>query len=749
MNRQSTKKALLIPFILMVLTAIALVVVWFIFNQLVAGIATAILIVMIIISGVLLRKAFLKMDNYVDDLSGHISASSNKAIKHLPIGMIVLDEDNHIEWMNQFMTDHIETNVISENVNEVFPNILKQLEKVQEVEIENNNYYYHVRYSENEHCLYFFDMTETERTNELYEDSKPIIATIFLDNYDEITQNMNDTQRSEINSMVTRVISRWAQDYNIYFKRYNSDQFVAYFNQKILAELEDSNFEILSQLREKSVGYRAQLTLSIGVGEGTENLIDLGELSQSGLDLALGRGGDQVAIKNMNGNVRFYGGKTDPMEKRTRVRARVISHALKDILTEGDKVIVMGHKRPDLDAIGAAIGVSRFASMNNLEAFIVLNDSDIDPTLRRVMDEIDKKPELKERFVTSDEAWDMMTSKTTVVVVDTHALKDILTEGDKVIVMGHKRPDLDAIGAAIGVSRFASMNNLEAFIVLNDSDIDPTLRRVMDEIDKKPELKERFVTSDEAWDMMTSKTTVVVVDTHKPEMVLDENVLNKANRKVVIDHHRRGESFISNPLLVYMEPYASSTAELVTELLEYQPTEQRLTRLESTVMYAGIIVDTRNFTLRTGSRTFDAASYLRAHGADTILTQHFLKDDVDTYINRSELIRTVKIQDQGVAIAHGSDDKIYHPVTVAQAADELLSLEGIEASYVVAKREDNLIGISARSLGSINVQLTMEALGGGGHLTNAATQIKGATIDEAIEQLQQAITEQMSRSEDA
>lgn len=569
--------------------------------------------------------------------------------------MIVLDEDNHIEWMNQFMTDHIETNVISENVNEVFPNILKQLEKVQEVEIENNNYYYHVRYSENEHCLYFFDMTETERTNELYEDSKPIIATIFLDNYDEITQNMNDTQRSEINSMVTRVISRWAQDYNIYFKRYNSDQFVAYFNQKILAELEDSNFEILSQLREKSVGYRAQLTLSIGVGEGTENLIDLGELSQSGLDLALGRGGDQVAIKNMNGNVRFYGGKTDPMEKRTRVRARVISHALKDILTEGDKVIVMGHKRPDLDAIGAAIGVSRFASMNNLEAFIVLNDSDIDPTLRRVMDEIDKKPELKERFVTSDEAWDMM----------------------------------------------------------------------------------------------TSKTTVVVVDTHKPEMVLDENVLNKANRKVVIDHHRRGESFISNPLLVYMEPYASSTAELVTELLEYQPTEQRLTRLESTVMYAGIIVDTRNFTLRTGSRTFDAASYLRAHGADTILTQHFLKDDVDTYINRSELIRTVKIQDQGVAIAHGSDDKIYHPVTVAQAADELLSLEGIEASYVVAKREDNLIGISARSLGSINVQLTMEALGGGGHLTNAATQIKGATIDEAIEQLQQAITEQMSRSEDA
>ncbi|MGK9289012.1 DHH family phosphoesterase [Staphylococcus warneri] len=655
MNRQSTKKALLIPFIIMVLTAIALVVVWFIFNQIVAGIAAGILLVMIIASVFLLRQAFMKMDSYVDGLSGHITTSSNMAIKHLPIGMIVLDENDHIEWVNHFMSEHLTTNVISESVNEIFPNILKQLEKVQEVEIEHENYHYRVRYSSNEHCLYFFDITDEVQTNQLYEDSKPIIATLFLDNYDEITQNMNDTQRSEINSMVTRVISRWASEYNIYFKRYNSDQFVAYLNQKILAEIEDSNFNILSQLREKSVGYRAQLTLSIGVGEGTENLIDLGELSQSGLDLALGRGGDQVAIKNMNGNVRFYGGKTDPMEKRTRVRARVISHALKDILTEGDKVIVMGHKRPDLDAIGAAIGVSRFALMNNLEAYVVLNESDIDPTLRRVMDEIDKKPELKERFITSDDAWDMM----------------------------------------------------------------------------------------------TSKTTVVVVDTHKPEMVLDENVLNKANRKVVIDHHRRGESFISNPLLVYMEPYASSTAELVTELLEYQPTEQRLTRLESTVMYAGIIVDTRNFTLRTGSRTFDAASYLRAHGADTILTQHFLKDDVDTYINRSELIRTVEVQDNGVAIAHGSDDKIYHPVTVAQAADELLSLEGIEASYVVAKREDNLVGISARSLGSVNVQLTMEALGGGGHLTNAATQLKGVSVEDAIVQLQQAITEQMSRSEDA
>ncbi|UXR78356.1 MULTISPECIES: DHH family phosphoesterase [unclassified Staphylococcus] len=655
MNRHAIKKALVIPFVLMTLAAMISVGVLVLFNKMFALALALGLFVVLIICAVLLKRMYQHFDRYIDQLSGKISVGSDRAVKTMPMGLIVLDDAEQIEWVNPFMSERIERNVISDPINEVYPNILKRLEKAKEIEYQDGPYAYRVKYSEEEKILYFLDMTEETEIRQEYEDQQPIIATLFLDNYDEITQNMNDTQRSEINAMVTRVISRWAQTHNVYFKRYSSDQFVAYLNRRILREIEESKFDILSQLREKSSGYRAQLTFSIGVGEGSENLIDLGELSQSGLDLALGRGGDQVAIKNINGNVRFYGGKTDPMEKRTRVRARVISHALKDILLEGDKVIVMGHKRPDLDAIGAAIGVTRFAMMNNLDAYVVLNDSDIDPTLQRVMDEINEKPELKERFITSDEAWDMM----------------------------------------------------------------------------------------------TSRTTLVVVDTHKPEMVMDENILNKANRKVVIDHHRRGDSFISNPLLVYMEPYASSTAELVTELLEYQPTEQRLTRLESTVMYAGIIVDTRNFTLRTGSRTFDAASYLRAHGADTILTQHFLKDDIETYINRSELIRTVVLQDNGIAIAHGADDKIYHPVTVAQAADELLSLDGVEASYVVARREQDLVGMSARSLGGFNVQLTMEALGGGGHLTNAATQMKDVTVEAAIEQLKTAIAEQIDRSDES
>lgn len=641
MNRQSVKKALIFPYIIMMVLALALLVLSFLNSIFWAIIATVITVVLFAASVYFIRTSFAKLDLYIGSLAGRITKSKTSAVSDLPIGVILLDKNYNIEWINNFISRRLERDVLNEPINEIFPNILKRLENTQEVEIEEGSYKYKVTYTENEKSIYLFDITETSRVYELYENEKPIIATIFLDNYDEITQNMNDSQRSEVNSLITNVINDWSTRYELYVKRYSSDQFIGLLNNSILEDIEASKFNLLDDLRDKTREIGHPLTLSIGIGEGSENLIELGELSQSSLDLALGRGGDQVAIKNFNGNVRFYGGKTDPMEKRTRVRARVISHALRDILIEGDKVIIMGHKSPDMDAIGAAIGVSRIAKMNNLESYIVLNDSDIDDTLQRVMREIDEKPDLKERFITSEEAW-------------------------------HE---------------------------------------------------------------MTSRTTLVVVDTHKPELVIDENLLNKANRKVVIDHHRRGESIISSPLLVYMEPYASSTAELVTELLEYQPTEHRLTRIESTIMLAGIIVDTRNFTLRTGSRTFDAVSFLRSHGADTILCQHFLKDDIDTYIKRSDLIKTVKLFRGGVAIAHGDEEQIYHPVTVAQAADELLGLEGVEASYVVAKRSEDTVGISARSLGEVNVQLTMEALGGGGHLSNAATQIKDSTVEEAIEKL--------------
>lgn len=655
MNRKYNKQTLIMPFIVMCLAAFIVTGILYTVHPMTATVSFGILFVITCISLFYLRYGIRHNESYIANLSTSIDKGKRYAISELPIGVILLDENEHIEWHNHFINEKINAPIISESIHNLFPNLLNQLKNtgVNEATANFESYKFKVTYGEDLNTLYFFDITDKVEIEQLYDEAKPIIGILFLDNFDEITQNMADAQRTEINSMMSTEINKWAEENNVYIKRYQSDQYMMFFNQKILHKIEETKFNLLDTIREKSREIKTHITLSVGIGEGSENLLDLGTLAQSSLDLALGRGGDQVAIKNMNGNVRFYGGKTDPMEKRTRVRARVISHALRDILIEGENVIIMGHKRPDMDAIGAAIGVARFAKMNNLKANIILNDYDVDDTLSRVMAEIAEKPEL-------------------------------------------------------------------------------------DEI---------FISSEEAWNLMTKKTTLVIVDTHKPEMVIDESILNKAYRKVVIDHHRRGESFIESPLLVYMEQYASSTAELVTELLEYQPTEHKLTRLEATVMLAGIIVDTRNFTLRTGSRTFDAASFLRNHGADTILCQHFLKDDIETYIKRSEIIRTVQLEDNGIAIAHGPVGEIIHPVIVAQAADELLGIEGVEASFVVAERKENVIGISARSLGEINVQLVMESMGGGGHLSNAATQLENVTINEAILQLQQTINEQ-SEGED-
>ena len=312
--------------------------------------------------------------------------------------------------------------------------------------------------------------------------------------------------------------------------------------------------------------------------------------------------------------------------------------------------------------------------------------------------------------------------------------------------MGHKNPDMDAIGSSIGILKVAQMNEKEGFIVLDKQEMDSSVGRLMEEIKQKETLYSRMISAELALEVATEHTLLVVVDTHKPSLVIEEKLLAKIDNVVVIDHHRRGEDFIENPLLVYMEPYASSTAELVTELLEYQPKRGKIDMLEATALLAGIIVDTKSFTLRTGSRTFEAASYLRAQGADTILVQKFLKEDVNSYIKRSKLIESVYFYSDGIAIAKGSDDSLYDQIIIAQAADTLLTMNGVIASFVISKREENLVGISARSLGDINVQIIMESLNGGGHLTNAATQIPDSNVEEAEQDLLEAIDEYLEGS---
>ncbi|MCM3189416.1 cyclic-di-AMP phosphodiesterase GdpP [Bacillus subtilis] len=592
-----------------------------------------------------------EIDAYISTLSYRLKKVGEEALMEMPIGIMLFNDQYYIEWANPFLSSCFnESTLVGRSLYDTCESVVPLIK--QEVESETvtlNDRKFRVVIKRDERLLYFFDVTEQIQIEKLYENERTVLAYIFLDNYDDVTQGLDDQTRSTMNSQVTSLLNAWAQEYGIFLKRTSSERFIAVLNEHILTELENSKFSILDEVREKTSFDGVALTLSVGVGASVSSLKELGDLAQSSLDLALGRGGDQVAIKLPNGKVKFYGGKTNPMEKRTRVRARVISHALKEIVTESSNVIIMGHKFPDMDSIGAAIGILKVAQANNKDGFIVIDPNQIGSSVQRLIEEIKKYEELWSRFITPEEAME----------------------------------------------------------ISNDD------------------------------------TLLVIVDTHKPSLVMEERLVNKIEHIVVIDHHRRGEEFIRDPLLVYMEPYASSTAELVTELLEYQPKRLKINMIEATALLAGIIVDTKSFSLRTGSRTFDAASYLRAKGADTVLVQKFLKETVDSYIKRAKLIQHTVLYKDNIAIASlpENEEEYFDQVLIAQAADSLLSMSEVEASFAVARRDEQTVCISARSLGEVNVQIIMEALEGGGHLTNAATQLSGISVSEALERLKHAIDE--------
>jgi len=593
------------------------------------------------------HKIRQETEEYISTLSYRVKKVGEEALMEMPIGIMLVNDDYYIEWTNPFIAACFnEDSLVGKSLYDVADAVIPLIKQEVETEILTlHDRKFRVIHKPEERLLYFFDVTEQAEIEKMYHDERTVISIIYLDNYEELTQGMDDQTKSSLNSLVTSILNKWATNNGVFLKRVSSERFIAVFSEHILQLLEKGKFSILDEVRETTSKQNVPLTLSIGVGTGYSSLPELGTQAQSSLDLALGRGGDQVAIKQPNGKVKFYGGKTNPVEKRTRVRARVISHALKELVVESDKVLIMGHKNPDMDAIGSAIGILKVAQMNKREGFIVYNKNEIDTGVQRLMDEIKE----------------------------------------------------------------------------NES------------------LYSRFISPEQAYEIASDDTLLVVVDTHKPSLVLDERLLNRIENVIVIDHHRRGEEFIKNPLLVYMEPYASSTAELVTELLEYQPKNGKIQMLEATALLAGIIVDTKSFTLRTGARTFDAASYLRSHGADTILVQKFLKEDINTYIRRAKIIENVYFYRDSIVISKGADDVYSDHVLIAQAADTLLTMDGVSASFVISKRSEDTIGISARSLGDINVQVIMENLEGGGHLTNAATQMYDITTDEAETLLQNAI----------
>lgn len=602
-------------------------------------------------------------NNYAANLSYRIKRGEQEAMIKMPLGIMLYDKDRQIQWINPYLQMYLhDKDIIGSSISSVDKELAKYIDDAIKSNSKQNKIIkwgdrkFEMVVQDDLGVVYLLDITRYANIEEKYKQERLAIGLIFIDNYDELSQAMGDQNLTNMSSYVQTTLSKYAGQFNSYLKRIDEDHFILLTHMHDLAKMEDNKFSILDKVRTESSRKNMPLTLSIGIAFGSESLNEIADQAQSNLDLALGRGGDQVVVKQSGHEARFYGGKSNPMEKRTRVRARMVSQALVELFKGVNHVFVQGHRNPDLDAIGSAIGIVKIARIHGVKASVVL---DVD-----------------------------------------HVNYDV--------------------GRLIAKMQAAGID------------------------------KDVFISPKDALEAATDESLLVLTDHSKYSITYDPELYKRLkNRLIIIDHHRRGEEFPENPMLVYIEPYASSTCELVTEMIEYQPQggEGVLTDLEASAMLAGITVDSKEFSLRTGTRTFDAASYLRSIGADTQVVSELLKENIDNYLQRSHLVSTIDMIEPNMALLMGEDNKIYDPIITAQAADTALSLEHVDASFALTRRSKDVIGISARSMGNVNVQVIMEKLGGGGHLSNAATQIKGVTVEEAKDKLLAAINEYLKENE--
>ncbi|USS88137.1 DHH family phosphoesterase [Fructilactobacillus hinvesii] len=599
--------------------------------------------------------------NYMDRLSYLINRGEQESLLEMPLGVLILDSSNLISWINPYLQPYFQTErVVGKKIQQVAPQLAELIKKNwdqnQSFEAAWNGHYFNFLIQHQYRTIYLMDITHYADLEVKYENEKVAIGEIYLDNFDEVSQSMSDQEISNLRNYVTNKLTEWAQEYGIYLKRIDAEHYSIMMYMQSLQDVENDKFNVLDTIRKGTVQQNFPITLSIGIAYGDTDLNQLADLAQSNLDLALGRGGDQAVIKSKDGKAIFFGGKTNPMEKRTRVRARMITHALVQLMGTADQIFVDGHQQPDMDSLGAAMGIRRIAQMNGKECYIVFDDQDVHTDIRRLLDMIQAYPDIQNAMITPDEAAKQATDDSLLIMVD------------------HSNPK-------IGIAQ---------------------------DLYQKLE-----------------------------------------NRVIIIDHHRRGEEFPANPLLAYVEPYASSACELITEMFEYQSqSADPMNELEATAMLTGIVVDTQSFTVKTGTRTFDAASYLRSAGANVDEISSFMKENVKNYMDENHLISLVQFENNHqIAIITAEDEVQYDSVTAAKSVDSLLSVDGVEASFVVFRRYDGNVGISARSNGQINVQIIMEKLGGGGHLGAGATQIKDQTVAEASELLKTTIQESLTENE--
>ena len=611
------------------------------------------------------RKA--ELSEHIKELNFNVDKVSKRSLINSPFPLLITETNGNIIWkntkfvqefsncdINKYLTNllkdiklEIENNEKIKD-NKIVTNIVidkKKYKVIGEYIRNKNNIKLNEKKQEKEYMatLYFLDETEKEKLSEKLEKSKVCIGVIKIDNYEETMQRIDGEDKSQILAKIEKNIYDWANDFKGVIIKSERDTFILVCEQKDLEKLKEEKFSILDIIKGINMPEKVQATLSISISSEGENNYQKFKNALAGIDIALGRGGDQAVVRE-NERYVFFGGRTEDIEKRTKVKARMISQALEEVMIDSNKVFIMGHANGDIDSMGSSLGIYRIAKTLNKDAYIV------------------------------NETYGM---------------------------------------------------SLDKFI---------------DSIKEDETYDDVFITKSDALGMADSTSLVIVVDTNKKTYVEVPELLERTNKIVVIDHHRMSTSYIENPILSFQEVYASSAAELVTELIVYSKNDIKLTNLEVESLYAGIMMDTKNFTFKTGVRTFEAAAYLRRCGVDIIKVKKWFQSDFDTYTTVSEIVSKAEVFFDSIAIAVYDKDDENANIIGAKAADTLLTISDISASFVIGIH-DGKVFISGRSIGDINVQVVLEKMGGGGHITLAGAQIEGKTIEEVKNELIDNINE--------
>ena len=588
-------------------------------------------------------------------------------MQEMLIPYAVTDDTGRILWMNrEFEAVFADDKITPRNVTAMFPEVTKEHLATQGELISVHSSFgesnYRVDLKEmkldglesGDACVtavYLIDETQTLKYMQQIHDQKLVAGLIYLDNYDEALESVEEVRRSLLTALIDRKISKYISGMCGIVKKLEKDKYFFVIKQQYTAKLQEERFSILEDVKTVNIGNDMAVTLSIGIGMNGESYSQNYDYARTAIDMALGRGGDQAVIKDAD-KIQYYGGKAQQMEKTTRVKARVKAHALRELMENKDRLLIMGHRMADIDSFGAAVGIYRIAMSMNKKANIVVNE--VTSSVRPMM----------ERFVGN--------------------------------------PDY-------------------------------------------PE--DMFLTGREAADFVDGGTMLVVVDVNRPSITDEPSLLKLVRCIVVLDHHRTSSEIIDNAVLSYVEPYASSACEMVAEVLQYIADGIKVRPAEADAMYAGIVIDTQNFTNQTGVRTFEAAAFLRRSGADITRVRKLFRENMNDYQAKAEAVRAAEVYMDAFAISVCPAEGLDSPTIIgAQAANELLEIRGIKASVVLTDY-NGTIYFSARSIDEVNVQVMMEKLGGGGHRTIAGAQMKGGTVEEAKTRLKEVIRQMLEEGE--